>query len=124
MLFSFQNLFIIVRILSDTPDKIRKVKGLACDAVFLERYLIIAHGLELRRPRAEHADRKALHTVHDTADGDIMTLLSNYTDRHIAEDIRIDDICRALNISRTLLYEKTKQYTNGGIASFIRSRRL
>lgn len=53
-----------------------------------------------------------------------MTLLSNYTDRHIAEDIRIDDICRALNISRTLLYEKTKQYTNGGIASFIRSRRL
>ena len=57
-------------------------------------------------------------------DGDIMTLLSNYTDRHIAEDIRIDDICRALNISRTLLYEKTKQYTNGGIASFIRSRRL
>ncbi len=55
---------------------------------------------------------------------DLMTMLSNYVDLHVAEDIRVGDICRAMNVSRTRLYEETKQYTNGGIASFIRLRRL
>ena len=40
------------------------------------------------------------------------------------ERIYVEDICRALDISRTQLYEETKQYTNGGIASFIKIKRL
>ena len=54
---------------------------------------------------------------------DLMTMLSNYVDLHVAEDIRVGDICRAMNVSRTRLYEETKQYTNG-IASFIRLKKL
>ena len=53
----------------------------------------------------------------------ILELLSNYVDMHLSEAITVDDLCKAFNISRTQLYEETKQYTNG-IASFIRLKRL
>ena len=53
----------------------------------------------------------------------ILELLSNYVDMHLSEAITVDDLCKAFNISRTRLYEETKQYTNG-IASFIRLKKL
>ena len=53
----------------------------------------------------------------------ILELLSNYVDMHLSEAITVDDLCKAFNISRTQLYEETKQYTNG-IASFIRLKKL
>lgn len=55
---------------------------------------------------------------------DVIEKVANYTDMHLSEQISVEDICTALNISRTKLYEETKQYTNGGIASFIKLRRL
>lgn len=61
--------------------------------------------------------------IRTESDG-IMPLLSNYVDMHMGDAIQVGDICRALGISRTRLYEETKQYTNGGIASFIKARRL
>lgn len=54
----------------------------------------------------------------------LIEMISNYVDMHIRERIYVDDICKALDISRTQLYEETKQYTNGGIASFIKIKRL
>ena len=53
----------------------------------------------------------------------IIELISNYVDMHMSEAISVDDLCKAFNISRTQLYEETKQYTNG-IASFIKLKRL
>lgn len=54
----------------------------------------------------------------------LIEMISNYVDIHMHERIYVEDICRALDISRTQLYEETKQYTNGGIASFIKIKRL
>ncbi len=54
----------------------------------------------------------------------LIEMISNYVDIHMHERIYVEDICGALDISRTQLYEETKQYTNGGIASFIKIKRL
>lgn len=54
----------------------------------------------------------------------LIEMISNYVDIHIRERIYVDDICKAFDISRTQLYEETKQYTNGGIASFVKIKRL
>ena len=54
----------------------------------------------------------------------LIAKVSNYIDLHLDEPICVEDLCKELNISRTRLYEETKQYTNGGIASFIKTKRL
>lgn len=50
--------------------------------------------------------------------------VEEYIDKHIAEDITVDDLCREFNISRRTFYERMKPYIEGGIASFIRSKKL
>ena len=54
----------------------------------------------------------------------IIELISNYVDIHMSEPISVDDLCGEFNISRTQLYDETKQYINGGIAYFIKLKRL
>ncbi len=50
--------------------------------------------------------------------------LERYVDLHIREDINIESLCRELNVSRTRLYETVSPYINGGIAAYIKNRRL
>lgn len=50
--------------------------------------------------------------------------IERYIENHISEDIPVERLCREYNIGRTRLYETIKQYTSGGIASFIRRKRL
>lgn len=50
--------------------------------------------------------------------------IENFIDSHISEDITVEMLCREYNIGRTKLYEIMKQYTSGGIASFIKRKRL
>jgi len=50
--------------------------------------------------------------------------VENYVDEHLSEHINVKVLCKALNISRTRLYEATSPYTSGGIAEFVRIRKL
>lgn len=54
----------------------------------------------------------------------IMDLLSQYVETHLADSLSVDEICAAIAISRTRLYEETKQYTGGGVASYVKGKRL
>ena len=54
----------------------------------------------------------------------IIEPIENYIDAHISEPISVDDLCKEFNISRTKLYKLMGEYQKGGIASFIRHRRL
>ncbi|MBQ8408372.1 MAG: PocR ligand-binding domain-containing protein [Clostridia bacterium] len=47
-----------------------------------------------------------------------------FVETHIKEEIDVDRICCEFNISRTRLYEVIRPYTDGGIAAFIKNKRL
>ena len=50
--------------------------------------------------------------------------IERFIDSHISEDITVERLCKEYNIGRTRLYEIMKQYSSGGIASFIKQKRL
>lgn len=55
-------------------------------------------------------------------------MLFNKIDAYITEnldrEISVDSLCKEFKISRTRLYEAVKPYVNGGIASYITSKRM
>ncbi len=54
----------------------------------------------------------------------LIDALDGYIDEHIGEEITVDEICRELDISRTKLYEATRPHIQGGIAAFIKHKKL
>lgn len=54
----------------------------------------------------------------------LIDALDSYIDDHMGEEITVDGICAALDISRTRLYEATRLHINGGIAAFIKHKKL
>lgn len=50
--------------------------------------------------------------------------VEEYIDRHVSENITVEDLCAEFGISRRSLYDKMKQYTDSGVASFIRQKKL
>ena len=50
--------------------------------------------------------------------------LERYIEQNISEEITVECLCREFGISRTKLYETVRPYTNGGIAAFIKHKRL
>ena len=50
--------------------------------------------------------------------------LSSYVDEHMSEDIDVSRVCEALHVSRTRLYESLRPYVKGGVADFVKQRRL
>lgn len=50
--------------------------------------------------------------------------IENFIDSHLDEEITVEMLCSNFNISRTKLYEIMKQYTGGGIAHYIKQKRL
>jgi AraC-like DNA-binding protein len=50
--------------------------------------------------------------------------IDRFLDAHIGEEISVDRICDEFNISRTRLYDIIRPYTKGGIASYIKRKRL
>lgn len=53
-----------------------------------------------------------------------MKSLEDFVENHISEDITIERLCNEFGVSRTQLYNLTRQYVAGGIASFIRDKRM
>lgn len=54
----------------------------------------------------------------------LMSRLDEYIDSHASEDLRVPSICRALDISRTRLYELFSKSKQTGIAEYVRYRRI
>ena len=50
--------------------------------------------------------------------------IDRFIDTHIGEEITVERICEEFDISRTRLYDIIRPYTKGGIASYIRRKRL
>lgn len=50
--------------------------------------------------------------------------IERFVDEHISEEIDIERLCREYSISRTRLYDQTRKYINGGLAAFIKKKRL
>ncbi len=50
--------------------------------------------------------------------------IEKFIDEHIDEEISVERLCEKFNIKRTYLYEVMSTHINGGIASFIRKKRL
>lgn len=50
--------------------------------------------------------------------------VDEYIDKHLDMPLLVEDICDEFKISRTRLYELFGSYTKGGIASYIKERRL
>ncbi|MBE7011993.1 MAG: helix-turn-helix domain-containing protein [Ruminococcaceae bacterium] len=50
--------------------------------------------------------------------------IESYINNHIDEEITIERLCQEFNIKRTRLYNIMQQYTSGGVANFIRKKRL
>ena len=54
----------------------------------------------------------------------LVEYVEEYIDKHISEDISIEDLCKEFNLSRRSLYEQMSHYVSGGIATFIRHKKL
>ena len=54
----------------------------------------------------------------------IVDSLEEYVDKHISEEITIEQLATEFNLSRTRLYEIMRQCGIGGIANFIKEKRL
>ncbi|MBQ8174923.1 MAG: PocR ligand-binding domain-containing protein [Clostridia bacterium] len=50
--------------------------------------------------------------------------IDRFLDTHLCEEITVERICREFDISRTRLYDIIRPYTKGGIASYIKRKRL
>lgn len=54
----------------------------------------------------------------------IFNSIDKYITTNLNQPITVETLCREFNISRTRLYEYIKPYTEGGIAAYIREKRL
>ena len=54
----------------------------------------------------------------------LIDAIALYIDEHIGETIDVERICTAFRISRTRLYDSLRPFVDGGIAAFVKQRRL
>ncbi len=50
--------------------------------------------------------------------------VEKYIEQHISEQISVERLCNEFDISRTRLYETIAPYTHGGIAAFVKQKKL
>lgn len=50
--------------------------------------------------------------------------IDNYVDKHLSENITVDDICSTFQIGRTKIYALSKDYLGCGLAEYIRKQRI
>ena len=61
--------------------------------------------------------------VHPSGE-QLIDSIDAFLEKHLSEEISVDRICSELNVCRTRLYELIQPYTNGGIAAYIKNKRL
>lgn len=97
----------------NAPDKIEKIKykslkQLEAAAKILEVCTSYILNKELIRPSRIH----------------LKSSIDEYISKHLSEEITVSTLCKNFNISRTRLYEAMKPYIDGGIATYVRKKRL
>lgn len=50
--------------------------------------------------------------------------ITSFIDNNLSSDLSVSAICEKISISKTVLYEITKQYMPGGIAKYVKTKRL
>jgi len=55
---------------------------------------------------------------------ELIDSIEEFTDIHIKEKITVNRLCKEFNISRTRLYDTMRHHIIGGIATFIRNKRM
>ncbi len=58
------------------------------------------------------------------SDKNFVTTVERFIDEHINEEITVKRLCDEFNVGRTTLYKLTSERTEGGIAAFIKNKRL
>ena len=66
---------------------------------------------------------KLKNFVHPSGES-LLDAVERFVERHIDEEITVEKLCFEFKISRTQLYETLRPYTNGGVAAFIKHKRL
>ncbi len=97
----------------DHEDKIRKIKYRSEKQIRAAAKILDACCEYVKLRELVHPSGKQM-----------IDLLERYVDMHIREDISVERICRELDISRTKLYETLRPHLNGGIAAYVKHRRL
>ena len=59
-----------------------------------------------------------------SAEKELIKPIETYIEEHLCEEITVDRLCREFFVSRTQLYKIMNKYYEGGIASFIKQKRL
>lgn len=54
----------------------------------------------------------------------IISDIDSYISNNLCDDLHVDSLCARFNISRTKLYELMNPYTSGGIATYVKQKRL
>ena len=97
----------------DLSHEIRKIKyrsdeQLRAASKLLDAYVHYVRLKDIVHPSGEH----------------LIDSIDAFLENHLSEEIDVDRICREMNICRTRLYELIQPYTNGGIAAYIKNKRL
>ena len=50
--------------------------------------------------------------------------IEEFVEEHICEEINVERLCKEFKLSRTRLYDIMREYIDGGVASFVRRKRL
>lgn len=58
------------------------------------------------------------------SDSELLKQINEFIDDHLNEQITVSRLCSHFHISRTSLYDATNQHTNGGLARYIKEKRL
>ncbi len=101
------------RIDEETEEKIKKIKYRNEKQIRAAAKILDACCEYVRLRQLVHPSGKRL-----------IDSVERFVNEHISEEISVDRICSEFNISRTKLYETVGPYTNGGIAAFIKNKRL
>lgn len=88
--------------------KYRNAEQLRAAAKLLEVYVHYVRLRELVQPTGQH----------------MIDQIDRFLEEHMREEIDVSRICREFDVSRTRLYELIRPYTNGGIAAYIKHKRL
>ncbi len=54
----------------------------------------------------------------------VIDSINAFVDNHLAEEISVERLCSEVNISRTKLYTIANKHLNGGLAAFVKEKRL
>ena len=97
----------------DLSYRIRKIKYRSNEQLHAAAKLLDAYVHYIRLKDIVHPSGEQLIDAIDA-----------FLEKHLSEEIDVNRICHEMNIGRTRLYELIHPHTDGGIAAYVRNKRL